>query len=426
LIGTIATLLAIYGITNLLQSKSNSSNPYIYYINFKPESDSILQELAKLYTKKTGIEVTVLSPSSGNYGEILKKEMASSKPPTLFVEGGLDYLSEYADNIYDLKNSKVAGELNMDDLKIIDSEGKLAGIGYCFETFGLIVNTELLEKAGHKIDEIKNFTTLKKVAEDIHSNANKNGFDAFTSSGLDSSSSWRFSGHLANVPLFYESRDDGIWKKTPEKIKGTYLQNYKNLWHLYIKNSAATPNKLSSGEYNAEKEFGEKKAVFYQNGNWEYDALVNNYKLDPANLTMIPLYSNVNGEENAGLNTGTENYWIVNKKASENSIKATLDFMYWLVTDSEATKKLAVTFGLIPFKKAVEPENVFLKKAGKLEDDGFYTMLWTFNLTPNVDEWRKNLVEALNTYTINNSDANWELVKKAFVDGWEEQYKKKK
>ena len=207
--------------------------------------------------------------------------MASSKPPTLFVEGGLDYLSEYADNIYDLKNSKIAGELNMDDLKIIDSEGKLAGIGYCFETFGLIVNTELLEKAGYKIDEIKNFTTLKKVAEDIHSNANKNGYDAFTSSGLDSSSSWRFSGHLANVPLFYESRDDGIWKKTPEKIKGTYLQNYKNLWDLYIKNSAAIPNKLSSGEYNAEKEFGEKKAVFYQNGNWEYDALVNNYKLDP-------------------------------------------------------------------------------------------------------------------------------------------------
>ena len=97
--------------------------------------------------------------------------MASSKPPAVFVEGGLDYLSEYADNIYDLKNSKIAGEINMDDLKIIDSEGKLAGIGYCFETFGLIVNTELLEKAGHPIDEIKNFTTLKKVAEDIHSKA---------------------------------------------------------------------------------------------------------------------------------------------------------------------------------------------------------------------------------------------------------------
>ena len=53
-------------------------------------------------------------------------------------------------------------------------------------------------------------------------------------------------------------------------------------------------------------------------------------------------------------------------------------------------------------------------------------MLWTFNLTPNVDDWRKALVDALTTYTIDNTDANWELVKKAFVDGWEEQYKKQK
>ena len=47
-----------------------------------------------------------------------------------------------------------------------------------------------------------------------------------------------------------------------KKIKGTYLENYKNLWDLYIKNSAAIPNKLSSGEYDAEKEFGEKQLSF--------------------------------------------------------------------------------------------------------------------------------------------------------------------
>ena len=74
---------------------------------------------------------------------------------------------------------------------------------------------------------------------------------------------------------------------------------------------------------------------------------------------MIPLYSGVKDEENAGLGSGTENYWIVNKKAPEEAIKATLDFMYWLVTDEEVTKKLATTFAYIPFKKGVPPENVF-------------------------------------------------------------------
>ena len=208
LMGIITTIMTIFGINNILSSEPTSIAPYVYYLNFKPESDKVLQELAKLYMEETGIEVTVFSPPSGTYGETLKKEITSSKPPTLFVEGGFQYLSEYANNIYDLTETKVANELSTDDYKLIDSNGKLAGIGYCYETFGLIVNTELLEKSGHKIDEIKNFNTLKKVVEDIHSKANTLGFDAFTSSGLDSSSSWRFSGHLSNVPLFYESRDD--------------------------------------------------------------------------------------------------------------------------------------------------------------------------------------------------------------------------
>lgn len=423
LLGMITTIMAILGVYTLISKKKNSSEPYVYYINFKPESDSILQELAKLYTEKTGIEVTVVSTVNQNYKELLSKGISDSKPVTLFVEGGLQQLAQYEDHAYDLKGTKIAEELNNDDYKLIDKEGKLVGIGYCFESFGIIVNKELLGKAEHKVEEIKNFETLKGIVEDIHSKAKNLGFDAFTSSGLDDSSSWRFSGHLANVPLFYESRDDGNWDKAPATIKGTYLPNYKNLWDLYIKNSAYSSDTLKTGNYDAEKEFGNKQAVFYQNGNWEYDALVNTYKLEPSNLTMIPLYSGVDGEEEAGLSSGTENYWIVNKKAPEEAIKATLDFMYWLVTDEEATKKLATTFGSIPFKKAVSPENVFLDKATQLVKEGKYTMLWAFNFTPNHSEWRKALVEALDTYSKENSDQNWELVKKAFVEGWETQYK---
>ena len=262
LMGIITTVMTIFGIKNILTSKPTSIAPYVYYLNYKPESDIVLQELAKLYTEQTGIEITIFSPAAGSYGEILKKELASFKPPTLFVVRGFQYLSEYTDNIYDLKGTKVANELNIEDYKLTDSNGKLAGIGYCYETFGLIVNIELLEKAGHKIEEIKDFNTLKKVVEDIHSKANTLGFDAFTSSGLDSSSSWRFSGHLSNVPLFYESRDEGIWKEAPENIRGTYLENYKNLWDLYINNSPYSPKSLLTGGYNSEEEFGQKKSCF--------------------------------------------------------------------------------------------------------------------------------------------------------------------
>ncbi len=141
--------------------------------------------------------------------------MEKSHPPTLFVAGNQGTLTHWENYFYDLRGSKVVDELNTDVYNLYDKNGKgeLVSIGYCYETFGIIVNTELLEKSNHNIDEIKNFSSLKTVAEDIHSRAKELGFDAFTSSGLDSSSSWRFSGHLANVPLYYESRDDGHEKK---------------------------------------------------------------------------------------------------------------------------------------------------------------------------------------------------------------------
>ena len=56
------------------------------------------------------------------------------------------------------------------------------------------------------------------MADDIHARANELGFDAFSSAGLEGSSSWRFSGHLANMPLFYEFRDDNVTSQ-PATIK---------------------------------------------------------------------------------------------------------------------------------------------------------------------------------------------------------------
>ena len=111
--------------------------------------------------------------------------------------------------------------------------------------YGIIVNKALLKQAGYEISDITNFETLKKVADDIHSRAAELGFDAFSSAGLEASSSWRFSGHLANMPLFYEFRDDNVTAQ-PATIKGTYLDAFKNVWDLYTTDSATTGAALTT------------------------------------------------------------------------------------------------------------------------------------------------------------------------------------
>ena len=296
----------------------------------------------------------------------------------------------------------------------------MLSIGYCYESFGIIVNKALLEKAGHSIDEIKNFETLKAVADDIHARASELGFDAFTSAGLDGSSSWRFSGHLLNMPLFYQFRDDGVTKQ-PATITNKYLDNFKAIWDLYTTDSATTGAALTTATGDqAEAEFGKGEAAFYQNGTWEYGNLTGTFGMNPDDLAMIPIYCGVAGEEKAGLCAGTENCWAVNKNASEADIKATLDFMNWVVTSDAGTTMLAEQFGPCPFKNAKTPENVFFAQANEYVANGNYTVTWAFNWTPAVDDWRAAVVDALGKYS--TGSGSWDDVKTAFVEGWATQY----
>ncbi len=417
----IALLLAVVMVMGLAAVASAEDTGSVYYLNFKPEADASWQALAKTYTEQTGVEVKVVTAASGTYSDTLTAEMAKTDAPTLFQCGNAQGLLDWNDYCLDLTGTDFAAELTTDDFNLYDETGALKCVGYCYEAFGIIVNKALLEKAGHSLDEIKNFETLKAVAEDIHANAETLGFDAFSASGLDSSSSWRFSGHLANMPLFYEFRDDGVTEQ-PATVTGAYLDNYRNIWDLYINNSSADKATLSTSTGDeSTAQFKEGKAVFYQNGSWEYAGLID-AGMKAEDLTMIPIYCGVEGEETSGLCCGTENCWAVNAKASEADQKATLDFLTWVVTSDEGTEMMAKEFGPIPFKSAKTPENVFFAAANDYTAAGNYVVTWAFNHTPNVDNWRATLVTALAAYSADQSDANWAKVTEAFVDGWAYEY----
>ena len=392
----------------------------VYYLNFKPEADEAWQSIAKTYTQLTGVPVKVVTAASGTYQEILTAEMDKSEAPTMFQVGNQGAVDTWGEYCYDLTNTDVWNEMTTHAFDMVGDDGFTYSIGYCYECFGIIVNKALLEKAGHSIDEITNFESLKAVADDIHARAAELGFDAFSSAGLDGSSSWRFSGHLANMPLYYEFRDDGVTAQ-PATITGAYLDNFKAIWDLYITDSATTGADLLTATGDAsEAEFGNGQAVFYQNGSWEYPALTGNYGMNADDLQMIPIYCGVEGEEEAGLCSGTENCWAVNVEADEADIKATLDFMKWVVTSEEGTTMLAEQFGPCPFKNAKTPENVFFADANDLTAEGKYVVTWVFNYTPAVDDWRAAVVDALSQYTAGTGE--WDAVVEAFVDGWAAQY----
>ncbi|MGN1266959.1 MAG: ABC transporter substrate-binding protein [Dorea sp.] len=385
----------------------------VYYLNFKPEADEQWQALAEAYTDETGVPVTVLTAASGEYEKTLKSEMAKTDAPTLFQVNGPVGLASWKDYCYDLSGSDIAGELTDDSFALKDGDQTL-GIAYVIENYGIIYNKALLEEAGYTAEDITNFDSFKTVVEDISARKDELGFTAFTSAGMDGSSDWRFKTHLANLPIYYEYQADGI--DNTDAIKGTYLDNYREIWDLYINNATCDPKLLSTktGD-DAVAEFVTEEAVFYQNGTWAYNDVAD---LGDENLGILPIYIGVEGEENQGVCTGTENYWCVNSKASEEDIQATLDFINWCVTSETGVEAMCKDMGfVIPFGSNLESDNVLVNEANAYLEAGKTPVSWNFSTMPS-EEWKNGVGSALTSYAADQTDANWDAVVSAFVDGW--------
>ena len=401
----------------------------VYYLNFKPEQATQWEDLAAKYTEETGVQVDVVTAASGTYESTLKSEMAKAEAPTLFQVNGPVGLATWKDYCYDLKDSEIYKHLKSDDFALKNDDGSVQGIAYVIETYGLIYNKKLLNDymatdgaVISSVDELNNFETLKAVADDIQAKKDDLGIEgAFASTGFDSSSDWRFKTHLANLPIYYEYKADGI--NSTDAIKGTYLDNYKQIFDLYITDSTCDPALLSgkTGE-DAASEFALGEAVFYQNGTWAYNDIKDNEVADE-DLGMLPIYIGAEGEENQGLCTGSENYWCVNKNADPADIQATLDFMEWVVTSDTGRDALANTMGFVtPFKTfedGYQSQNPLVLANDEYTKAGKTPVSWNFTTMPS-EEWKNGVGSALLEYAQGTGD--WDAVVTAFVDGWKTEY----
>lgn len=414
--------------TDSSADSADATGGKVYYLNFKPEQADAWKDLAATYTKQTGVDVTVETAASGTYETTLKSEMAKTDAPTLFQVNGPVGLASWKDYCYDLADSDLYSHVKSDDFVLKDGDA-VDGIAYVIETYGIIYNKTLLsdycKTDGAVIksaDEINNFKTLKAVADDIQAKKDDLGIlGAFTSAGMDSSSDWRFKTHLANLPIYYEYKDRGI--TSTDAIEGTYLDNYKQVWDMYLTDSTCDPTVISTKTCDdATAEFAGGDAVFYQNGTWAYnDIIADGIKDDE--LGMLPIYIGVDGEENQGLCTGSENYWCVNKKASKADIQATEDFLNWVITSDEGRDSLANTMGFATpfdtFDDGYTASNPLVEASNEYIAEGKTPVSWCFTSMPS-ETWKNNVGAALTEYA--QGTEGWDAVKSAFVDNWKTEY----
>ena len=416
----------------------NKNKSQVYFLNFKPESASVYEELAKKYQEEKGVSVKVVTAAANNYEQTLKSEIAKSDAPTIFqVNGpvGYDAWDEYC---LDLKDTKLYSYLKDKSLAITDDGGVYA-IPYVVEGYGIIYNNAIMEKYFalknrktkiNSADEIKNFETLKTVVEDMTANKEKLGIKGvFASTSLSSGEDWRWQTHLLNVPIYYEiyekdmEKDVSLELLNEDEIDFKYHQNYKDIFDLYTNNSVTAKTLLGSKSVaDSMSEFALGQVAMVQNGNWAWSQIngVEGNKVKEADIKMLPIYMGYKGEENQGICIGTENFFAINKNATPDQQKDSIAFLEWLFSSETGKKYVTEKLNFItPFNTFSDnelPNDPLAKEISRyLNDDSYKNIPWAFTAFPG-ESFKKTVGNGLLDYA--QGEKEWGKIKNEVIDKW--------
>ena len=150
-----------------------------------------------------------------------------------------------------------------------------------------------------------NYDKLKEVVEDMTAKKKDLGIDGvFASTSLKPGEDWRWQTHLANLPIYYEYKDNKV--SDMDKIEFKYAENYKNILDLYMDNSVSEKGLLGSVDVaTSMAEFALGQCAMVQNGNWAWSQIseVDGNTVKAEDIKFMPIYFGVD-DENEGLCTG--------------------------------------------------------------------------------------------------------------------------
>lgn len=406
----------------------------IRYLNFKPESASIYKELASAYEKETGNKVIVETAANNEYESTLTAKMSTDEAPTLFQINGPKGYANWKDYCADLSDSELYQHLTDKSLAITDS-GKVYGIPYVVEGYGIIYNKAITDKYFaldnkatdfKSMDEINSFDKLKSLVEDMQKNADALGIKGvFASTSLKSGEDWRWQTHLANIPLHYEFTENNVELSSDatKQIAFKYSENFKNIFDLYLNNSTIESKTVGTKTVaDSMAEFALEQCAMVQNGNWAWSQIndVSGNKVKAENIKFLPIYTGIDGEENQGLCIGTENYYAINSKASDAEQKAAQDFIYWLYSSDTGKDYVINKLDFIaPFDTFTEDEvptdPLAQEVLNWMKKDNIQTITWDFTIFPS-QTFKENFGSSLLKYAQGTKD--WEQVKSDMVKSW--------
>lgn len=438
----IAALLCLTMLTLLVVGMSGcrrkSGTLTVRYLNFKPEIATQYEELARMYEEKTGVKVVVETAANNTYEQTLAAKMATDEAPTLFQINGPRGYAAWKDYCADLSGTELYKHLTDKSLAVTDG-ARVVGIPYVVEGYGILYNKALTDKyfalpdrkaQVASMDEVNTYAELKAVVEDMQARKADLGVDGvFASTSMKSGEDWRWQTHLLNMPLYYEwteGKTNLLDNTAMGEIGFTHSDKYRNIYDLYLNNSV-TDRKLIGSKTVSDSmaEFALEKCVMVQNGNWAWSQIkdVSGNKVKAENLRYLPIYIGAEGEEKQGLTIGTENFYAINRQATDEEQKAAADFIWWLYSSEEGKKQVTEKLGFIaPFDTFTEtdlPDDPLAREVARwMTKEDTTTVPWHFTLFPSA-RFKEDFGASLLKYAQGNKD--WEDVVRDVKESWKQE-----
>lgn len=233
--------------------------------------------------------------------------MSTKSAPTLFQINGPKGYSNWKEYCADLSDSELYKHLKDKSLAVTSSDGKVYGIPYVVEGYGIIYNKAICDKyfklddkstdfkSMEDIDSFDKLKSLLKICKRINQSSVLTEFCFnFIKIGRKLALS-NPSCKCTSVLWIYKNKID-LTSDDTSKITFEYADNYKNIFDLYLNNSTVDKGKTGTKTVtDSMAEFALEKCAMVQNGNWAWSQIskVKGNKVQSENIKFLPIYTGV-------------------------------------------------------------------------------------------------------------------------------------
>ncbi|CAM3828076.1 ABC transporter substrate-binding protein [Mesobacillus zeae] len=398
------------------KDKGSKGDVTIDVFQFKVEFKKQFEEVAKKYEKDNpGVKINITTVGGGeDYGAALRSKFASGKEPAIYNVGGPQDVKDWNKKLADLSDTKAADAAFEGTLDGVTKDGKVLGLPFNQEGYGLLFNKDIFKKAGINPEKITTLAALEEAVKTLDGKKKDLGLKAVFA--LPGKETWVTGLHLSNAFLAPEFDNNALNSFAAKKVEFKYGEGFKKVLDLQNKYSVQPTVSLDYAKQ-VEELFSLQKVAIIEQGNWTYGSIAGideEFANNGVGLLPIP----VEGYKEDSIPVGIPMYWAVNSNKDDKTVEESKKFLDWLYTSDEGKRTVLEDFKFIPAYEGYDASKIsdpISKEIYKYVENK-KTIGWAFMGYPT--GWgQEELGVQIQKYL--SGDADWDQVVENTQKSWE-------